>query len=103
MHDKNKYSIRVDKQTGINSVSATSISLLGYRSDDPCFKLPSIVIGNVITSSVTNKPNYFIGFGVTLGKKSLMQKCHDLGICSSYDELLRFEASAAVAASNKRN
>ena len=29
VHDKNKYTIRVDKQTGINSVSATIISVLG--------------------------------------------------------------------------
>ena len=30
-----------------------------------------------------------------------MQQFHDLGICCSYDELLRFKASAAVATSNK--
>ena len=35
VHDKNKYTIRVDKQTGINSVSATLISLLENLSDDP--------------------------------------------------------------------
>ena len=30
-----------------------------------------------------------------------MQQNHDLGICCSYDEVLRFKASAAVAASNE--
>ena len=34
VHDKNKYTIRVDKQIGINSVSATLISLLENPSDD---------------------------------------------------------------------
>ncbi len=54
VHDKNKYTIRVDKQTGINSVSATLISLLENLSDNPWFKLPSIVIGNIITNAVTS-------------------------------------------------
>ncbi len=102
VHDKNKYTIRVDKQTGINSVSATLISLLENLSDDPWFKLSSIVIRKIITSAVTNQPTPLqIGHGVTLGKKRLVQQIHDLGICCSYDELLRFEASAAVASSNK--
>ena len=74
MHDKNNYIIQVDKQTGINSVSATSISLLENLSDDPWFKLPSIVLGNIITSAVTNQPTLLqIGLGVTLGKKSFVQ------------------------------
>ena len=30
-----------------------------------------------------------------------MQQFHDLDICCTYDELLRFKASVAVAASNK--
>ena len=102
MHDKNKYTIRVDKQIGISSVSATIISLLENLSDDTWFKLPSLVIGNIITSAVTNQPTPLqIGLGVTLGKKSLVQQFHDLGICCSYDEVLRFKASAAVAASNE--
>ena len=89
VHDKNKYTIRIDKQTGIKSVSATLISLLENMSDNPWFKLPSIVIGNIITSAVTNQPTPLqIGLGVTLGKKSLVQQFHDPGICCSYDELL---------------
>ena len=89
VHDKNKYTIQVDKQTVISSLSATLISLLENLSDDPWFKLPSIVIGNIITSAVTNQPTSLqIELGVTLGKKSLVQQFHDLGICYSYDELL---------------
>ena len=100
--DKNKYTIWVDKQTGIKSVSAALISLLENLSDDPWFKLPSIVIGNITTSAVTNQPTPLqIGLGVTLSKKSHVQQFHDLGIGCSYDELLRFKASAAVATSNK--
>ena len=41
VHDKKKYIIRVVRQTGINSVSATLISLLENLSDDPWFKMPS--------------------------------------------------------------
>ena len=73
VHDKNKYTTRVDKQTRINSVSTTLISLLENLSDDPWFTLPSIAIGNIITSAVTNQPTPLqIGLGVTLGKKSLV-------------------------------
>ena len=64
---------------GINSVSAALISLLENLSDDPWFKLPSIVIGNIITNAVTNQPTPLqIGLGVTLSKKSHVQQFHDL-------------------------
>ncbi len=102
VHNKDEYTIRVDKQTGINFVSATLMSMLESLSDDSRFKLPSITIGNIITSAVTNQPTPFqVGLGITLGKKSLIQQFHDLGICCSYDEVLRFKASAAAAASSE--
>ena len=72
VHDKNKYTIWVDKQTGINSVKATLISPLENLSDDIWFKLPSIVIGNIITSAVTNEPIPFqIGLVLPLAGKDL--------------------------------
>ena len=72
VHDKKKYTIRVDKQTGINYVKATLTSLLENLSDDIWFKLPSIVIGNIITSAVTNEPTPLqIVLGVTLARKAL--------------------------------
>ena len=73
-------------------------------SDDPRFKLPSIVIGNFITNAVTDRPTpLHVGLGITLGKKSLVQQFHDPGICCSYDEVLRYKASASasVAASSE--
>ena len=88
VHDKNKNTIRVDKQTGINSGSATLISLLG-NAVRPSLVQTAINIGNIITSAVTNQPTPLqIGLGVTLSKKILVQQFHDLGICCSYDELL---------------
>ncbi len=81
VHNKDECTIRVDKQTGIDFVSATLMSLLESLSDDSRFKLPSITIGNIITSAVTNQPTPFqVGLGITLGKKSLIQQFHDLGI-----------------------
>ena len=80
VHDKNKYTIQVDKYRGINSVSATLISLLGNLSDDPWFKLPSMLLG--ISSQVYKLVNTTqTGLGVTLGKKSFLQQFRDLGIC----------------------
>ena len=103
VHNKNDYTIHVDKQTGISSFSATLMSLLESLSDDPGFKLlPSIIIGNIITSVVTNWPTPLqVGLGSTLGMKSLVQQFHDPGICCSYDEVLKFIASASVAASSE--
>ena len=58
VHNKDEYTIRVDKQTEI------------------------IIIGNTITSAVTNRPTPLqVGLGTTLGKKSLVQQFHDLGVC----------------------
>ena len=55
-----------------------------------------------ITSAVTNWPTPLqVGLGITLGKKSLVQQFHDLDICRSYDEVVRFKASASVAASSE--
>ena len=84
VHNKNEYTLCVDKQTGINSVSATLMSLLESLSDDPRFKLPSIVIGIIITTSaVTNRPTPLqVGRSITL-KKFLVQQFHDRGICCS--------------------
>ena len=71
VHDKNKHSIWIDKQTGSNSASATCISLLENLSDDPWFTLPSIAIGNIITGAVTNQPT---PLQIGLGKKSHVQQ-----------------------------
>ena len=77
--------------------------MLESLSDDAGFKLlPSIIIGNIITSVVINWPTPLqVGLGSTRGKKSLVQQFHDLGICCSYDEVLKFKASASVAASSE--
>ena len=94
-------------QTGINFVSATLISLLEMLenlSDDPWFKLPSIVIGNIITSAVTNQPTPLqIELGVTPGKKSLVQQFHDLGICCSYDDYCDLKHQQQWLHQTKRN
>ena len=50
------------------------MSLLDSLSDDPRFKLLSIVIGNIITSTVTNRPIPLqVKLDIALGKKSLVQ------------------------------
>ena len=78
MHNKDECTIRVDKQTGINSVSATLVSLLESLSDDPGFKLPSIVIGNIISSAVTNRPTPLqVRLGITLGLPIQEESLHN--------------------------
>ena len=74
VHDKNQHTIRIDKQTGINSVSATPYLSVRKSVRHSLVQTAIIVIGSIITSAVTNQPTPLqIGLGVILGKKSLVQ------------------------------
>ena len=62
----------------------------------------ALLIGNIVTSCVTNKPTSLqIALGVLHREKQLIEQCYAFGICASYDEILRFKASAAHASSNQ--
>ena len=88
VHDKNKYTIQVDKQTGINSVSATLISLLENLSDSPWFKLPSIVIGNIITvQSQISQHHFKLDLVLPLARKAL---CNNFMILVSVAHMMNY-------------
>ena len=64
--------------------------------------LPSILIGNIITSVIKKHPKPLqIGLAVLFHKKKTVMHMHDYRVCCSYDELLRFKRSSAVNKYNK--
>ena len=61
--------------------------------------MPAALIGNIITSLVTNSVTTLqIALGVVLRKRCLIEQFNDFAVACTYDELLRFKASAAAAA-----
>ena len=99
--DKNFYDIRLNQENASRHVSATVLDLLARISSELDNTLPALLIGNIIASVVTNAampPQ--ISLAVLLrDSKELIQHMHEFGVTCSYDELLRFKKSAAVAAS----
>ena len=66
--------------------------------------LSACMVGNIVTSMVTNRPTALqIALGVLVRQKSLIEQRYDFGVTSSYDEILRFKASVAHAAAKIQN
>lgn len=99
--DPATYSTSINKEQAANSTSSTLQDLLAAISPDLSFTLPALLIGNMITSIVTKKTT---GLQLALGmlfrdSKELLSHMFDYKVTCSYDEVLRFKKSAAVAAS----
>ena len=64
--------------------------------------LPSIMIGNIITSIVTNIYTPLqMALGVLLRTPSMIDPMADFKVCAPYHEVIRFKASAAAATAKK--
>ena len=100
--DKTQYSIGIDKEQAANSVSQTVKSFLCAISPKLDDTLPSILIGNIITSVLNNTATDLqVALGVLLrDSKDLISHFHDYHVTCSYDEILRFKKSAAVSAAD---
>ena len=81
--------------------SSTMMSLLATLSAKLNRTLPALLISNVITDVITNYPTPLqVALGILLrDSKAVVNHMYDYRITCSYDELLRFKSSAAVAAS----
>lgn len=65
---------------------------------------PALLIGNIVTSILTNRPTTLqLTLGTVLIDKALIHLCSEYGICCSYDEVLRFRKSAAHATSQEKH
>ena len=97
--NKRYYSARVDLNIALSSVSPTLLTLMAKLSDKLAHTMPAALIGNIIASLVTNSVTTLqIDLGVVLSKHSLIEQFNDFAVACTYDELLRFKASAAAAA-----
>ena len=66
--------------------------------------LSACMVGNIVTSMVTNWPTSLqIALGVLVRQKSRIEQLYDFAVTSSYDEILIFNASAAHAAAKFQN
>ena len=102
--DKNVYNTRIDKDLAKEETSSTLLTLLSNVSEKLDNNLPALLIGNIVTSMLTNKPTSLqIALGVQVRQKNRVESLHDFGVTCSYDEMLRFKASAASAAAGDVN
>ena len=88
-HDQTKYNTRITLQDCISASSHTLLSLMSTISSKLDSTLSAAMIGNIVTSAVTNKPTCLqISVGVVVGEKSAIELLSDFGITGSYDEVL---------------
>ena len=96
------YTTRISKEIAEEAVSSTLANLLAAISPKLVESNQALLIGNIVTSCVTNKATSLqIALGVLLREKQLIEQCYAFGICAFYDKILRFKASAAHASSNQ--
>ena len=101
-NDKYKYRVNIDDP--IADVSSAMLHLLSLASPKLDSSLSACMVGNIVTSMVTNRPTALqIALGVLVRQKSLTEQLYDFGVTSSYDEILRFKASVAHAAAKIQN
>ena len=99
--EKLTYPTRMCRDEALASASSTLLDLLGVISTKFEQSLQSILIGNIVTSTVTNRPTPLqVSLGIVLRDKSVIQQMNNFGVCCTYDEVRRFKASAAHAAAN---
>lgn len=98
--DNAHYDIRITKEDMSYSVSQTMMDLLASLSDNLNNTLPALLIGNIITSIISNKAtNLQLALGNLIrDSKALINHIYQFRVTCSYDEILRFKKSAALAA-----
>ena len=102
--DKYKYRTRLNIDDAIADVSSTMLHLLSLVSPTLNSSLSACMVGNIVTSMVTNLPIALkIALGVLVRQKSLIEQLYDFGVTSCYDDILRFKASVPHAAAKIQN
>lgn len=98
--DQSTYNTRISLDDALTSSSPTLLRFLSSLSPKLNGNLPAAMAGNMVTCAVTNKPTLLqIAVGVVIREKMNIELLYNLGVTSSYDEVLRFKSSAAHAAS----
>jgi len=78
------------------SVNQTVMDLLAALTDNLKDTFPALLIANIITSVLSNKPTSLqIAFGNLIrDSKSLINQLYQFRVTCSYDEILRLKRSA---------
>ncbi len=97
------YVLNIDKQQANKCVSDTLVELLCHVSKKLTDSLQATMIGNIVSSVVCSKPTYLnVALGVMMNRhKSIITDLSKFNVCCTYDEVLRFKHSAAVAVSKE--
>lgn len=96
---KDSYNSTINTCLATEESSSTLLSLLANLSDKLSNTLPALLIGNIVTSILINRPTTLqITLGIQVREKHKIETFHDFGVTCSYDELNRFKSSAAVTA-----
>ena len=95
------YTLDIDMHNAAHVSSDTLLSLLAAISPKLAETLPAVMIGNMVTAILKQKPTDLqVALGILFrDSKSILGYMYDFGITCSYDEVLKFKKSAAVAAS----
>ncbi|MPC81316.1 hypothetical protein E2C01_075923 [Portunus trituberculatus] len=98
--NRTHYNLHIDKDKMDETVSPTLSSLISLIS--PKMKRTSLaaaMVGNIVTSQVTNQPTDLqIALGLlTRDSKKVVDQLYDFRVTCSYDEVMRFKKSAAHA------
>ena len=93
------YDLHITKEKMDDIISPTLSSLLSLISPKLNKTLAAAMIGNIITSQVTNQATDMqIALGIlTRDSKKVVDKLYDYRVTCSYDEVVRFKKSAARA------
>ena len=95
-----QYQTKMNFDIAYDQCSPTLNALLADISTKLNLSLPGVLIGNIVTGVARNQPTSLqVAMGLFVGSRSLIDVMYNYRVTCSYDEVQRFKASAAKAAS----
>jgi len=102
-HKRYEYQCRINMDVAEEYTSQTMMDLLTKLLPDATSRLPMIMICNMITSQIRRIPTPLqVTIGTLIKEKELIHELYKCGVVCSYDEVLRFRKSAAIASLTSR-
>ena len=96
---KSSYATNISLDDALNSGSPTLLNLLSKLSPKLQNTLPSALIGSIVNDIINSQSTDLqVSLGVLIrDSKALIKRLHEFHVTCSYNEVLRFKKSAAVA------
>ena len=99
-HSKNEYKV-IENENLVDKCSETLITLLPKLSPNFKKSLPAVMIGNIVTSVVRKRfTKLHLALSVLASDRKLIERLHEYGMTSTYQEFRRFQVSAAALSDN---